>query len=246
MTLAKVYCVCGIDTDIGKTIATGLLARSFADKGINTITQKIVQTGCVGISEDIIRHRQLMGVSLLPVDYRGITCPYVFSVPCSPHLAARLEGRAIDCAVLRQSTAELMTLYDVIFLEGAGGLIVPLTKDCTLLDYLEEEKYPLILVTSSRLGSINHTLSALELARHRKTDVAAIIYNRLTDTDPRIVEDSREVFSSYLKKLGFSGMVIDLLPLSSYEKTGRMPDFHKYISNEEQSRRFPHTMDDSI
>jgi dethiobiotin synthetase len=235
MTLAKVYCVCGIDTDIGKTIATGLLARSFVNNGIKTITQKIVQTGCIGISEDIIRHRQLMGIHLLPVDYRGITCPYVFPVPCSPHLAARLEGRTIDCAVLRQSTAELMTSYEVVFLEGAGGLLVPLTKDCTLLDYLEEEKYPLILVTSSRLGSINHTLGALELARHRKIDIAAIIYNRLTDTDPRIVEDSREVFSSYLKKHSFSGMVIDLLPLNYYKKAGNEPDFHKYFSTENQS-----------
>ena len=235
MTLAKVYCVCGIDTDIGKTIATGLLARSFANNGIKTITQKIVQTGCIGISEDIIRHRQLMGIHLLPVDYRGITCPYVFPVPCSPHLAARLEGRDIDCAVLRQSTAELMTSYEVVFLEGAGGLLVPLAKDCTLLDYLEEEKYPLILVTSSRLGSINHTLGALELARHRKIDIAAIIYNRLTDTDLRIAEDSREVFSSYLKKQSSSGIVIDLLPLNSYKKSGNEPDFHKYFSTENQS-----------
>ena len=229
MTLAKVYCVSGIDTDIGKTIATGLLARSFADNGIKTITQKIVQTGCVGISEDIIRHRQLMGIEPLPIDYRGLTCPYVFPVPCSPHLAAKLEGQTIECAVLRQSTAELSVLYDVVFLEGAGGLAVPLTEDCTLLDYLEEEKYPLIFVTSSRLGSINHTLSALELARHRKIEVAAIIYNRLAVTDPRIVEDSREVFDRYLKKYGFSGPLIDLLPLSFYEETGRMPDFYKYF-----------------
>ena len=235
MNLAKVYCVCGIDTDVGKTIATGLLARSFTVNGIKTITQKIVQTGCNGISEDIIRHRQLMGINLLPVDYRGITCPYVFRVPCSPHLAARLEGRTIDCAILRQSTAELMALYDVVFLEGAGGLLVPLTKDCTLLDYLEEENYPLILVTSSRLGSINHTLSALELAHHRKIDIAAIIYNQLADTDPRIVEDSREVFRHYLKIHGFSGIIVDLLPLNSYAKPGSEPDFYKFFATEKQS-----------
>lgn len=229
MTVAKVYCVCGIDTNIGKTIATGLLARSFTENGINTITQKIVQTGCVGISEDIIRHRQLMGIELLPVDCRGLTCPYVFRVPCSPHLAAKLEGRTVDCAVLRQSTAELVALYDVVFLEGAGGLAVPLADDFTLLDYLAEEKYPLILVTSSRLGSINHTLSALELARHRQIDIAAIIYNRLANTDSRIVEDSREVFGRYMNKYGFSGPVIDMLPLKFYQQTGEFPDFFKYI-----------------
>ncbi|MFH0781006.1 MAG: dethiobiotin synthase [Pseudomonadota bacterium] len=234
MTLAKVYCVSGIDTDIGKTIATGLLANSFAANGIKTITQKIVQTGCIGISEDILRHRQLMEIEPLPVDNSGLTCPYVFPIPCSPHLAAKLEGRKIDCTVLRQSTAELLSLYDLVFLEGAGGLAVPLDENSTLLDYLEEEKYPLILVTSSRLGSINHTLSALELIRYRKMQIAAIIYNRITDTDPRIVEDSREVFVRHLKKNGFSAPVIDMLPLSSYEKTGKKPDFHKYFSTKRQ------------
>ncbi|MBU1568779.1 MAG: dethiobiotin synthase [Proteobacteria bacterium] len=229
MTLAKVYCVCGIDTDIGKTIATGLLARSFSENGIKTVTQKIVQTGCVGISEDIVRHRQLMGIELLPIDYSGLTCPYVFRVPCSPHLAARLEGLSIDCQVLRKNTAELMSLYDVVFLEGAGGLAVPLTEDLTLLDYLEEEAHPLILVTSSRLGSINHTLCALELARYRKIDITAIIYNRLAETDPRIVEDSREVFSRYMKKFGFSGTIIDMFPLRSYEESGIMPTFYKHF-----------------
>lgn len=231
MTEKKVYCVSGIDTDIGKTIVTGLLARSFADCGLKTITQKIVQTGCVGISEDIIRHRQLMGIDLLPMDLSGHTCPYVFPVPCSPHLAARLEGQKIDPAVLRQSTAELLSSYDIVFLEGAGGLAVPLTENYTLLDYLEEQNYPIILVTSSRLGSINHTLGALELVRHRALQVAAIVYNQLADTDPRIIADSRDIFLRAMKKNGFMGPTIDLLPLDYYEKTRNYPNFYKYLFN---------------
>lgn len=226
MTLAKVYCVSGIDTGIGKTIATGLLAKSFAFNGIKTLTQKIVQTGCDGLSEDILCHRQLMGIELLPVDYSGLTCPYVFPVACSPHLAAKLAGRTIDCAVLRQSTAELAKQYDVIFLEGAGGLAVPLAEDYTFLDYLDEEKYPLILVSCARLGSINHTLTAIELAHRRNIEIVAIIYNRFLDTDQRIVEDSRRIFASYLKKYGFSDRIIDLQPLSQYKQSGNPADLY--------------------
>jgi dethiobiotin synthetase len=229
MTLAKVYCVSGIDTDIGKTIATGLLAASFAAHGVKTVTQKIVQTGCTGISEDIIRHRQLMGIDLLPVDCRGTTCPYVFKVPCSPHLAASLEGEVIDCAIIRKCTTELLSEYDIVFLEGAGGLVVPLNEDITLLDYLTEEQYPLILVTSSRLGSINHTLSALEIVHHRNLEIAAVIYNRQSDTDSRMVDDSREVFKRYMQRHGFLGPIVDLLPLSFYEQSGRKPDFYQYF-----------------
>ena len=228
MSLTKVYCVTGIDTDIGKTIATGLLARSFRNHGIKAITQKIVQTGCVGLSEDIIRHRQLMEIEPVTADLRGLTCPYVFPVPCSPHLAAELAMEKIDCEVIRNSTAALLGEFDLVLLEGAGGLMVPLNAECTLLDYLEREKYPLILVTSSRLGSINHTLSALELAHHRQLEVALIIYNRLAESDPRIVADSRTVFGKYMQKYGYSGEVVDLLPLSVYEKTD-IPDFYNYF-----------------
>jgi dethiobiotin synthetase len=216
MVKSKVYFVSGIDTDIGKTIVTGLLARSCLKNGVQTITQKIVQTGCVGLSEDIIRHRQIMEIELQPADFSGLTCPYVFSVPCSPHLAARLENQLIDCNVIRKATTSLLKEYDLVFLEGAGGLFVPLNDEETQIDYFEAEKHPLILVSSSRLGSINHTLCSLSLARSRNIEVAAIIYNRLEGTDPRIEEDSKEMFFRYMKKNGFTGPVIDLFPLQNY------------------------------
>jgi dethiobiotin synthetase len=216
MPICRVYCISGIDTGIGKTIVTGLLARSCLRNGIKAITQKIVQTGCTGLSEDILRHRQLMELEPQPVDLSGLTCPYVFTVPCSPHLAARLENRTIDCQVIRQATASLLDRYDMVLLEGVGGLYVPLNEEETLIDYLAAERYPLILVSSSRLGSINHTLSALALARSRDIDVAAIIYNRFEDADARIEEDSRQIFVRYMQKNGFTGPVIDLFPLQTY------------------------------
>ena len=225
MDTPRVYCVSGIDTDIGKTIATGLLAKSFCDKGFRTITQKMVQTGCTGISEDIIRHRQIMGIELQPVDVNGLTCPYVFPVPCSPHLAAKLENQTIDCNVIRHATASLLQQFELVFLEGAGGLFVPLNEEETFIDYLEIQRYPLILVSSSRLGSINHTLSALELARLRNIEVAAILYNRFTGSDPRIEQDSRDVFARYMQKNGFVGPVIDLFHLDKYQDGQEKLDF---------------------
>lgn len=225
MADSRVYCISGIDTGIGKTIVTGLLAESCLKNGIHAITQKIVQTGCSGMSEDIIRHRQIMGIELQPADFSGLTCPYVFPVPCSPHLAAKLENRKIDCNVLRKATASLLEQFELVFLEGAGGLFVPLNEEEALIDYFEAEHYPLILVSSSRLGSINHTLCALALARSRNIDVVAVIYNRFEDTDPRIEEDSKEMFARYMKINGFSGPVIDLFPLSKYQSGEKRLNF---------------------
>ena len=73
----NVFFVSGIDTGIGKTVATGVFAKKLAEKGANPITQKLIQTGCEGISEDILEHRKVMGIPLRPEDRDFTTCPYV-------------------------------------------------------------------------------------------------------------------------------------------------------------------------
>ena len=91
-----IHFVSGVDTDAGKSIATGWLARTWLDAGRRVATLKLAQTGNVGSSEDIARHRAMMGVGPLPEDAEGLTAPYIFPHPCSPDLAARLAGAEID------------------------------------------------------------------------------------------------------------------------------------------------------
>jgi len=208
--MGTVTCISGIDTDIGKTIVTGLLAKSLHLSGHSVITQKLVQTGCQGIAEDIVKHRKIMGIGLLPEDENGLTCPYVFPKACSPHLAAELANQSIDIHHINSATEELAADYEHVLLEGAGGLLVPLTRETTFLDYLEQQGYPLILVSSPRLGSINHTLSALELAKNRGIFVNGLVYNCYDATDTEIREDSRKVFLSALAKHGFPAKIVDL------------------------------------
>ena len=78
-----VYFISGIDTDAGKSIVTGVIARTLLQKGVHVITQKFIQTGCVGISEDILKHREIMGIPPQEVDRDGTTCPYVMTYPVS-------------------------------------------------------------------------------------------------------------------------------------------------------------------
>ena len=224
-----VLAVTGIDTDIGKTIATGLLGLYLLQEGHRVITQKVVQTGCLSVSDDIVRHRQLMGMNIQDADRSGLTCPYIFPEPCSPHLAAALAGKEIDCTAITAATARLRQDYEYVLLEGVGGLLVPLQDNLTLLDYLEETGYPLILVSSSRLGSINHTLAALELAKGRGLSVLGILYNRFQENNPTIAEDSARIFSIYLRKFGFADCVVDLYGCETYEN-GQAPDFGKLFT----------------
>ena len=225
MTAGKVFCITGIDTDIGKTIVTGVVGRFLAARGLRVITQKIVQTGCRGMSEDILKHRQIMGCGILEEDRLGLTCPYVFSTPCSPHLAARLEGRTVEPEVIAKATEVLQSCYDVVLLEGAGGLLVPLDEEMTFLDYLEKKAYPLILVSSPRLGSINHTLSAMEIVKGRGLQLCGIVYNRFLETDSRITEDSAEIFAGYLRRYGFPECLVHFGRISEKSAEQDIPDF---------------------
>ncbi len=210
MQRGNVFCVTGIDTDIGKTVATGLIARGLLEAGIRVITQKAVQTGCENISEDIFRHRQLMKHDLFPEDIAGITCSYLYRNPCSPHLAAQLENGEIDTAKITTATKELQTRYEIVLLEGAGGLFVPLKEEYTLIDYFCDIDWPVILVTSSRLGSLNHTIASLEALQKRKIRLSGVVYNRHAATENYIAEDSLYMISLYLRKYGFACPLIEM------------------------------------
>ncbi len=198
--IRMVYFVSGIDTDAGKSVVTGLLARSLKRKGVNVITQKFIQTGCRGISEDILKHREIMGIEPRVVDEDGTTCPYVMTYPASPHLAAEIDKVTLDMRRITGASRKLEMMYDVVLLEGAGGLYVPVTRDYFTIDYVCEQKLPLILVTSSKLGSINHTLMSLELCRARGIELACLVYNRFPNDSEWITNDSITIFRQYLKE----------------------------------------------
>jgi dethiobiotin synthetase len=170
--------ISGVDTDAGKSIATGWWAQQLMAAGKRVITQKLVQTGNQDLSEDILRHREMMGIDLLPEDHERLTMPEIYSYPCSPHLAAKIDRRPLDIKKITTATQTLNERYEEVLLEGAGGLMVPLTENLLTIDYIQEMGYPMIFVTGGVLGSISHTLLAFEALVQRGINVTHIIYNR--------------------------------------------------------------------
>ena len=160
--MSETLFISGIDTDAGKSYCTAWLARQMMDRGLTVITQKFIQTGNVGRSEDIELHRRLTGTGPLPEDADLTTSPVIFSYPASAQLAARLDGREIDLSAIDRSRELLAGRYDVVLIEGAGGLMVPITDDFLTIDYVTSRHLPLALVTNGVLGSINHTILSLE------------------------------------------------------------------------------------
>ncbi len=199
----KIYFISGIDTGIGKTMATGLLARSLRGRGVDAITVKLVQTGCAGFSEDLEEHRRIDGSGGFPEDAKGLTAPQIFAFPASPRLAAELEGETVDLKRIDSCIAECARNHEVVLVESAGGLDVPLDANTLSIDFAAGRGWPVILVTSGRLGAINHILLSLEAIRARRMRLAGIVQNCAPGTDPRIDRDAEATTNEYLAKWGF-------------------------------------------
>jgi len=197
----NVFFITGSDTGVGKTLASGILARELKKKGVKVITQKPVQTGSSFPAEDIIEHRKIMDINLTDDDLEGKTSTFVFSFPASPHLSAEIDGKQIDVSVIKFHTKYLSEKYDIVIQEGAGGLMVPMTRNFLTIDYIAENNFPVIFITNSELGSINRTLLSLEALKTRKLSLKAIIYNEFEGTDERITNDTAGIIFEFADKL---------------------------------------------
>lgn len=192
--------VAGIDTDVGKTQVCGALAKSLMDKGFKVFTQKLVETGCEnGISNDLLVHERIVGRPFnlgQPKEH----CPYTFTLPASPHLSAELEGVEVNVQTLSEAKMSLEQQCEHLLIEGAGGLCVPLNNELMIIDFIVQHHLPIVLVSSARLGSINHTILSLELCLQRGVEVRAVVYNQYPETRQEIFSNTRSTLQNYLQQ----------------------------------------------
>lgn len=191
--------ISGTDTDAGKSYATGWLAAQLRRKGRVVMTQKLVQTGNVGRSEDIELHRMILGDSFAYEPWAD-TAPVIFSYPASPHLAARLDGKEIDIDAIDQARYRLVKQCDTLLIEGAGGLLVPLTEELLTADYVASRGLDIALVANGKLGSINHALLSLEAIASRGLNLRYLLYNTYFDSDEVIAAETQAYLRRYVAK----------------------------------------------
>lgn len=223
----KTYFVSGIDTGTGKTAAAGAMLAWLLARGADATSMKLVQTGCEGIAEDLAVHRSMCGTGETADDAEGLTAPQVFRFPSSPSLSARLEGREVDVERIAAAARELSVRHDILLAEGAGGMLVPLRGMTLAADFAAEQGWPLILVTSGRLGSLNHTILSLEAAKARGMDCAGVVFNEHPAADPLIADDTRRETVRHMRRLGFAPRIATLpaLPPDGSRPDARQLDF---------------------
>lgn len=189
--------VTGTDTEVGKTFATAGIVRGFICSGINAVPAKPVQTGCVnGIAEDLEFSLKTAGLSFSDTAKEKL-CPLRFVPACSPHLAAEFAGTPIDLARMVAGLEDLRSDYECVVAEGAGGIFVPLGHGKTMLHLMVALGWPVVLVSSDKLGTINHTLLSLSALQNAELDVAGIIINHASPPSKLTSENNTSTIREY-------------------------------------------------
>ncbi len=179
--------ITGTDTEVGKTYIAARIAAALLAAGCRVGVYKPVASGCplVGgelVSEDAV---SLWNGAGRPGELAHV-CPQRFTAPLAPHLAAQAEGAKVSAELLRSGLDYWRERSDVVIVEGAGGLLSPLTDEEYVADLAAEFGFPLIVVADNTLGTINRTLSALVVAAGYGDglDVAGVILNEPRDAEP--------------------------------------------------------------
>jgi len=160
--MARGLFITGTGTGVGKTYVTALIARELAGRGVRVGVYKPVASG----SE--IRDGKLVSADAVAIwtaagqpGTLDAVCPQHFAAPLAPHLAARAEGRRIDARLLRGGLEYWLARSEVILVEGAGGLMSPISDDDYNADLAAAFGFPLVVVAANELGTINATLQTL-------------------------------------------------------------------------------------
>ncbi|WP_158254686.1 dethiobiotin synthase [Rhodoblastus sphagnicola] len=174
------FFVTSTGTGVGKTYTTCALIRQARALGKKVAATKPLISGFdkEKIAEsDTGAILAALGEDLSEANARKIS-PWRFAAPLAPNMAAAAEGRAVDCdALFAHSRAFLAEKTEVALIEGVGGVMVPLDARKTVLDWIAASGAPAILVVGAYLGTISHTLTAVEVLQMRKIPLAAVIVN---------------------------------------------------------------------
>ena len=169
--------ITGTDTDVGKTFVACALARGLREAGIDVGVMKPAETGVP--PEGPLDVRALIAAAGVS-DAIEEVCPYRFDVPAAPLASARAEARSVDPAVIGKAYETLAARHAFMLVEGAGGLLVPVSDGFDMVDLVAALGLPVLLVARASLGTINHTLLSIEACERRDLALAGVVLSHAT------------------------------------------------------------------
>jgi len=199
------FFITGTDTGVGKTVVGAGLARLLVEKGLKVGVMKPIETGIVlnlsdsnAVScESMLSDGEFLARSARIEERRETIVPFTYAEPLAPLVAARRTLRSVDLDVIKESWRYLSSKYDLVIVEGAGGLSVPIKESYDMASLALDLGLPILIVARPSLGTLNHTFLTVHYARSRGLEILGVIisgYNKETTdvaelTNPAMIEE---------------------------------------------------------
>ncbi|WP_079933038.1 dethiobiotin synthase [Carboxydocella sp. ULO1] len=194
--MGKVFFVTGTDTEVGKTLITASLIRAMRKRGMEAGGYKPLQSGVDEWSASdagiLTRISGLEGQEVLT---------YSFLEAIAPAFAINKHEAFIDKMEIINEIDKLRGKFDILFVEGAGGWLVPYFPGQLVADWASELKAPVIVIGRAALGTINHTLLTVEAIQNRQLEVAAIILSGATPSNQELAEMNKQYIKEHLSNI---------------------------------------------
>ena len=208
--------IAGTDTDVGKTYIAAGLAVAFRKMGIDVGVMKPFAAGRAEKkgykSEDIV----ILSRAAKACDPEKLVNPQFFKIPASPYTAWKTLKTKPKISIILSSFKKLTKLHDMILVEGMGGIMTPILKNYYITNLIKEMKIPTVIVTRSKIGTVNHTIMTVKMCEKYKIPVKGIIINNFENGYP-IPELKRDLQNlTGIKVLGSIPFIKNLSDASLY------------------------------
>lgn len=214
------FFITGTDTGVGKTHVLSLLLKQLKESGFSPTVIKPIETGCAKRDGNLIPEDATLLAKIACMEDIDIVCPYRFEHPVAPYVASKLEKKRIN---IKKIKSILDGLSEPVFVEGAGGLMVPILKNFFMIDLAKYLDLDVIFVASLRLGTINHTLLSLEALKRRKIAVRGIILNDIEGVETIATKTNFQI----IKELT-NCPILSVIPFGKNVKP--IPNISKFLS----------------
>jgi len=170
--------ITGTDTGVGKTVVTAGLAILFRSQCQSVGVMKPIQTGCRMVRGRLFADdTRILQWAAKTMDQIDLVTPYRFHSPLTPLVAGRIEQKRISLPKILRAYHRLTQRYPFILVEGIGGILAPITKKDRVLELIQWLNLPVLIVARSGLGTLNHTLLTVHLARQSRIPIVGILLN---------------------------------------------------------------------
>ena len=172
------FFVTGTDTDVGKTCVSSAIAKHLRDIDVDVGVMKPFASGYKASSNSVSEDVEILMKYSEVTDPIDLVNPYYFEIPTSPYDACKQLNLEIDVSKVIESYKQLTSIHDVVIVEGIGGIMTPISKNYFVSDLIYDLKLESIIVTGSKIGTVNHLMLTYEHARQKNLNLKGFVVNQ--------------------------------------------------------------------